>query len=289
MTRVRLLAALGLVAGTVLTVVGGAAAINVASLPNPSFEQSQPCAPFPNTAISGWNGLVGTMTQDTIHHTGSFSMKLTNVSGTSVEATTSNGVCVSPITPGPHAASFWYMTASPVVDVQLGAHWYPNSTCTVATFGNSALAAPTPIVYGAWTQVVGTLTAPLGAGSAFFSFFASCQCNGPQTITAYFDDVSFSSATAVTVRSLTASRSSGGVRVRWRTGTETETLGFHVYRGRGAKLTRVDRRLIPAKGSVAGARYSLLDRRAPLGKLTYRIQSVGADGSRTWYGRASVG
>jgi hypothetical protein len=45
---------------------------------------------------------------------------------------------------------------------------------------------------------------------------------------------------------------------------------------------------VRARGSVAGARYSLLDRRAPRGKLTYRLQAVGTDGSRTWYGRVTV-
>jgi len=229
------------------------------------------------------------MTQDTIHNTGSFSMKLNNASGTSVEATTAGGVCISPISAGAHSVSFWYMTAAPVIDVQLGGHWYPNTTCTVGTFGNDALHAPTPIAYGVWTHVTGTLTAPPGTGSAFFSFFASCQCSTPGTITAYFDDVAFDTGfTAVTLRSLSASRSAAGVRLHWRTGSEADTLGYHVYRGRGSKLARVDRRMIPAKGAVSGARYSFVDRRAPRTKLTYRLQAVGADGSRTWYGRVSV-
>jgi len=269
---------------------GDAAAIIVPNIPNTSFEQGPPCAPLPATTICGWNDLVGTMTQDPIHNTGSFSMKLNNASGTSVEATTAGGVCISPISPGPHGAAFWYMTASPVIDVQFGAHWYPNTDCTVATFGDSALHAPTPLTYGAWTQVIGTLTAPPGTGSAFFSFFASCQCTTPGTITAYFDDVGFDTGTSVvTLRSLTASRSAAGVRVRWRTGSEADTLGFHVYRESAGKRVRADRGLIPARGSVSGARYFFLDKRAPRGKLTYRLQAVGTDGSRTWYGRASVG
>jgi hypothetical protein len=280
-------AALGSVAIAAGVVIGVAGAINVPTLPNPSFEQGPPCSPLPNTAICGWNDLVGTMTQDTNHHTGSFSMKLTNT-GTSVEATTTNGVCISPISPGAHPASFWYFTSSPVVNVQLGAHWYPNTTCTVATFDDSALSAPKPLTYGAWTQVVGTLTAPAGTGSAFFSVFASCQCNQGGPVTAYFDDVGFDIPTAVTLVSLTAARSTPGVLVRWRTGTEADTLGFHIYRERAGKRVRVDRRLIPSKGTVSGARYSFLDRRAPHGKLTYQLQAVGTDGSRTWYGRASV-
>jgi hypothetical protein len=281
-------AALGSVAIAAGVVIGVAGAINVSSIPNPGFEQASPppCTPLPLTLICGWNDLVGTLTQDANHHTGSFSMKLTNA-GPSVEATTAGGVCVTPISPGAHSASFWYFTSSPVVDVRLGAHWYPNTTCTVATFGDSDLSASTPLTYGAWTQVVGTLTAPAGTGSAFFSVFASCQCTqGP--VTAFFDDVGFDIPTAVTLVSLTAARSTPGVLVRWRTGTEADTLGFHIYRERAGKRVRVDRRLIPSKGSVSGARYSFVDRRAPRGKLTYQLQAVGTDGSRTWYGRASV-
>ena len=288
MARWRLVAALG-VAAAGLMVVGGASAINVPTLPNPSFEDNAatPCPPLPLTVICGWNSLVGTLTQDTLHHTGSFSMKLTNAD-TSVEATIANGVCITPITAGVHPMAFWYWTSSPVVDVQMGASWYPNATCSTATFGNSALHASTPLTYGSWTQASGTVTAPPGTGSAFFSLFASCQCTQPTTVTAYFDDVAFGGTSAVTLVSFTAARSAADVRVRWRTGTEADTLGFHVYRSRGSGWTRVDRKLIRAHGLVAGARYSFLDHAAPHGKLVYRLQAVGTDGSRTWYGRASV-
>jgi hypothetical protein len=272
----------------VLAAVGDAGAVDTPGLPNAGFEAVPPCAPFPNTTICGWNDLVGTMSHDTIHRSGSFSMKLTGPNP-SVEATTTNGICVTPISPGAHFAVFWYLTALPVVDVSLGANWYPNANCSVATFGSSALHAPTPLTYGAWTAVSGTLTAPPTTGSAFFSLFASCQCSTPGTVTVNFDDVGFSSTTAVTLRALTASRSAAGVQVRWRTGSEAETVGFHIYRESGGKRVRADRRLIPARGSVSGARYSFLDKRAPRAKLIYRLQAVGTDGSRTWYGRVSVG
>jgi hypothetical protein len=290
MARSRFVSALGLAGVAAVVVAGAAGAVIVPSIPNTSFEQGPPCAPLPSTAICGWNDLVGTMTQDgTQHHTGSFSMKINNASGTSVEATTAGGVCISPIGAGTHGAAFWYLTAAPVVDVQFGAHWYPNADCTVSTFGDSALHAPTPLTYGAWTQVIGTLTAPPGTGSAFFSVFASCQCTTPGTITAYFDDVAVDTGTsAVTLVSLAASRSATGVRLRWHTGTEADALGFHVYRVRDGKRVRVDRRLIAATHSVAGARYSFLDRRAPKGTLSYRLQAVDTNGSRTWYGPVSV-
>lgn len=96
------------------------------------------------------------------------------------------------------------------------------------------------------------------------------------------------SATAVTLASLTAARTRAGVVVRWRTGTEADVLGFHVYRVHAGKSVRVDRRLIPSRGSVSGARHSFLDRRAPRGKVSYRLQAVDTNGARTWYGPVSV-
>jgi hypothetical protein len=95
-------------------------------------------------------------------------------------------------------------------------------------------------------------------------------------------------AVAVTVAGISARTTKAGVLVRWRTGTEADTLGFHLYRERAGKRVRVDRRLIPAKGSVSGARYSFLDRRAPHGKLRYRLQAIGKDGSREWFGPVGV-
>ena len=101
------------------------------------------------------------------------------------------------------------------------------------------------------------------------------QISGPGTITL--------APVAVTMRSLRATRTRGGVLVRWRTASEVDVLGFNVYRGvRGARV-RVNRRLIAAHG--AGS-YSFVDRRAHAGR--YWVQLVNLDGSRSWYGPARV-
>jgi CHRD domain len=97
--------------------------------------------------------------------------------------------------------------------------------------------------------------------------------------------------TAVQLRSAIASRTSRGVLVRWRTATETQTLGFNVYRlQRGrlyrqqlGKLVKLNRTLIRSLGGAArGHAYSLLDRNAPSGRVTYQLQAVGRDGTRSW-------
>src|SRR5207249_7309496 len=72
---------------------------------------------------------------------------------------------------------------------------------------------------------------------------------------------------------------------RWRTGVETNLLGFNVFRG----LKRVNGRLVQARGRARGALYSFLDRSA-LGSraYTYRLQAVGMDGSKRWRGTVRV-
>jgi hypothetical protein len=90
--------------------------------------------------------------------------------------------------------------------------------------------------------------------------------------------------TAVVAASLSAARTPGAVVVRWRTGSEAEILGFHVYREHGASRVRLDRRLIPAKGAVGGAWYSWVDRRAPARPTRYWVEMVGRNALRMLHG-----
>lgn len=100
--------------------------------------------------------------------------------------------------------------------------------------------------------------------------------------------ISYTVTTAVTVRSLSATATAGGVRVRWSTASERDSLGFRVYRQVNRARVRISG-LLPARGGTAAASYSFLDRRAPKGSsVRYWIQEVGVDGSRSWYGPARV-
>ena len=92
------------------------------------------------------------------------------------------------------------------------------------------------------------------------------------------------STTAVAFRSFTATRSRQGVVLRWRTGSETDTLGFNVYRARGGARQRLNRHLIATRGAVAGAAYSFLDRHAGKGELRYWLQVVDSHGGKVWHG-----
>ena len=98
-----------------------------------------------------------------------------------------------------------------------------------------------------------------------------------------------SGMTAVTLRSVTATRAPHGVLVRWRTAAETDVLGFNVYRELNGKRVRINPKPIAAANTSAGRTYSYLDRKSPRGKaVRYWIQGVNADGSRDWYGPARI-
>jgi glycosyl hydrolase family 99 len=93
--------------------------------------------------------------------------------------------------------------------------------------------------------------------------------------------------TAVEFQAASASRIGAGVRVRWRTASESRLLGFNLYREQNGKRVRLNRGLIPSAfaGGAVGRSYSWLDRRAPRnGELRYWLEAVSVSGARSWRG-----
>lgn len=89
--------------------------------------------------------------------------------------------------------------------------------------------------------------------------------------------------TAVRMRGFSAARTASGTLLRWRTASELDVLGFHVWRN-GRRITRT---LIAAPGRATG--YRFLDRGARASvSYVYRLQVVDTDGTRRWYGRVAV-
>lgn len=89
--------------------------------------------------------------------------------------------------------------------------------------------------------------------------------------------------TAVSFRSASAVRTQAGVVLRWRTASESQLLGFNVYR----KGVRLNRTLIPSvfAGTTSGRSYSWLDRGAPRqGAVRYWLEAVSVSGKRSRYG-----
>jgi len=107
-----------------------------------------------------------------------------------------------------------------------------------------------------------------------------------------FPTVESNAAAAVQFSSFNATASKKGVQLRWRTGSEVDTLGFNIYREVKGKRVKVNRSLIASAsiGGTAGHSYSYLDRLGLKAKAPrYWLQVVGLDGKRTWHGPTRVG
>jgi hypothetical protein len=127
-------------------------------------------------------------------------------------------------------------------------------------------------------------TGPTGPGGDVLE-----QCpTGPTGPTGATGPTGPTGATAVKLRSFTATRARRGVRVAWRTDSELDLLGFNVYRQR-KRSTRVNRRLIAARGGRSGRAYSVVDRGVTdTSGVRYWLEEVLVDGSRGRYGPVAV-
>lgn len=101
---------------------------------------------------------------------------------------------------------------------------------------------------------------------------------------------SASTPTAQQVSSFDATSGKAGATLNWTTASETEILGFNVWRYRGAKGVKVNRTLVHAKrsGEPKGASYRYVDQVRGVKGLTYRLQLVDLKGKRTWYAAFAI-
>ena len=258
-------------------------------VPNPGFETG--CLVVPcNWGVTGPS--VQMFRDDAIFHSGVASMQVT----TGVNGTGAVSDCFL-AAPGMDAISFWYSTTDPdAFSLEAVGTAYSSGGCTMGGSGVGANLTVVPTRDGGWHQASGMFNLPLGTLS--MKLFLVVNCEAPMTFcendaTANFDDVDLEGLLAATLVSLSAKRARHGVVVRWRTGTEIDTLGFNVYRQRSGRRVRLNRRLVPAlsltRGRVSGGAYSCVDRRAPRhAAVRYWLQEVDAAGHRTWHGPVRV-
>ena len=100
-----------------------------------------------------------------------------------------------------------------------------------------------------------------------------------------------SGPTPAQVSSFDATSGKGGATLNWKTASETEILGFNIWRYQGAKGVKVNRTLVRAKrsGEPKGASYRYIDQvRGAKRGLTYRLQLVDLKGKRTWYAAFAI-
>ncbi|KAB8144837.1 DUF11 domain-containing protein [Chloroflexia bacterium SDU3-3] len=97
--------------------------------------------------------------------------------------------------------------------------------------------------------------------------------------------------TAITLLSFTASYEQGAAVLRWATGAEVDSLGFHIYRSATpdrAAAERVSAALIPAQHPNGGS-YAWADASATGGqRFYYWLEEIGTDGMAHTYGPATL-
>ncbi len=100
--------------------------------------------------------------------------------------------------------------------------------------------------------------------------------------------------TAISLSSFVAQRLPGAVELRWQTGSEWNSLGFHILRSlepEAVGAVTITPALIRASGSSQiGADYNWHDPAPPTGqRVYYWLQELALDGQSTIYGPVSVG
>lgn len=144
--------------------------------------------------------------------------------------------------------------------------------------------------------------APAPSGATALSTFNGKNPNGTWSLYAVDDaelddgaiaggwTLNITGPTAVSIRYFRALPHSRGIALYWRTASETNIAGFHVYRSSAGKTRRVTGEMVRAKGSAtASLVYRVLDTRIRTGvSYTYRLEIVKLDGSRAWYGSSSL-
>jgi hypothetical protein len=116
-------------------------------------------------------------------------------------------------------------------------------------------------------------------------YYASTSPIGWSTRIGSFKFPSCNVPTAVKVLGLDARWADGTVRVSWRTASESDALGYNLYRSAGAgPFRRLNRSLIAARHTGDTGRYRLVDPGVTRGKgYTYRLQIIDQSGKRSWY------
>jgi hypothetical protein len=157
---------------------------------------------------------------------------------------------------------------------------------TVYDSSTNFVTSPTSTITAEGCMATGTsFSFNVTAGQTFVIVVQGCFSNSVgETYTLSVDN---GALTPATFRSFSPVVTRPGTLVRWRTASEANILGFNVFREANGIRSRVNRRVIAAKG---GRTHSYLDRKAPRARrCRYWIQVVNLDGTRRWHGPAVVG
>jgi hypothetical protein len=253
------------------------AAANLA--PNPSFELN--CAGIPCNWLSG--------TWDTTNpNLGAASIQL-SAFGAGFFSFGVSSDCVSVVGTTYSFAAYYRTGAQDITQASLSASYWSSADCSTGPLSNTGGAFADPTTDdNIWRKITGSAAASVGAHSARLVLVFACSVACSANDTGNFDDVDMEALpTAVTLRSIVALRRPDGILVSWRTASETDVLGFNVYRLTTSGEVRVNARTVAAgqNGTTHGASYRVLDRGARAGaSYRYRLEEVRLDGSTSWLG-----
>jgi hypothetical protein len=230
---------------------------------------------FPPNASPGTG--TASVTWDDVTHMMSVSVTFSGLTGT----TTASHIhcCVSPmaVTPTAMVATQLPTFSNFPLGVTSGSFTQTFDMTQATSYNPAFVTANGGTISGAEAA----LLAGLHAGTAYLNIHTTVFPVGE--IRGFLAEI----PTAVQMRRVTAAKSGKNVRLRWRTASEAGTIGFNVFRERAGARIRASQKLIRASGRVSGGSYSWLDRR-PGKSSRYWLQSVGSDGSKSWYGPVRV-
>jgi hypothetical protein len=250
-------------------------------VPDPNFEAN--CGTIP----CDWGGVSATLSRDTtLAQSGSASARV-SASGVSGPAQALSACFTGIVSGSTYTLSGFYALAHPSISsVELSVNW--RFACGSSNPSASDVSV-VPTRDGAFHSFSGSVTAPAGAYAALVN--AKYFCTGDTCgsgIFARFDDVSLGASlpTAAALISFAARRSPVGVRLSWRTGTESGVVAFRLFRN-GVRLNAAP---IHANGGALGGWHGFVDRSAMARRTyVYRLEAVDLEGSRRLLGTARVG
>src|SRR5579871_1468436 len=167
------------------------------SIPNPGFESG-------SSTPTSWSAVAGTISRDTsTAHSGSASLRMTITnSGFGEGSAGSTGFPVPSNTP--YGASGWYNlgASTNVTAIDLAFVFFGDAGCSTTSLGEQAFQFNSLSADGAWHEVSGTETTPVGAQCAEVAL----DILGNGALAANWDDLTFGiNPTTTPTRSPTAS------------------------------------------------------------------------------------